>query len=89
MTEEKVEAFLGNGRIERVRLSGGKEIEVDLAILGIGAKADTSLAERAGLEIGPLKGIAVNRYMQTSDRNIFACGDCAEKVSFLTASHHL
>jgi pyruvate/2-oxoglutarate dehydrogenase complex dihydrolipoamide dehydrogenase (E3) component len=36
-----------------------------------------------GLEIGTAtKGIQVNRYMQTSDDHIFACGDCAEKVSF-------
>jgi pyruvate/2-oxoglutarate dehydrogenase complex dihydrolipoamide dehydrogenase (E3) component len=50
--------------------------------MGIGARANTGLAEGAGLEIGPTRGIAVNRYMQTADHNIFACGDCAEKVSF-------
>ena len=37
---------------------------------------------RAGLAMGATKAVQVNRYMQTSDPNIFACGDCAEKVSF-------
>ena len=81
-TEEKAEAFLGNTAVERVRLSSGEEIDADMVIIGIGSKANTLLAQNARLEIGLTKGIAVNRYMQTSDPDIFACGDCAEKVSF-------
>jgi NAD(P)H-nitrite reductase large subunit len=50
--------------------------------MGIGSYANMSLQKKIGLEIGPTKGIQVNRYMQTNDNNIFACGDCAEKVSF-------
>ena len=80
--EEKVVEFLGNGKVEKVRLSSGKEIKVDLVLMGIGASTNTEPARSAGLEIGPTKGILVNRYMQSSDPNIFACGDCAEKVSF-------
>ena len=82
LLDEKVEAFLGDGKVEGVKLSSGREIEADMVIMGIGAAANTGLARKAGLEIGPTRGIQVNRYMQTSDENIFACGDCAEKVSF-------
>lgn len=82
LLDEKVEAFLGDEKVEKVRLASGKEIEADMVIMGIGAAPNTALAKKAGLEIGPTKGIGVNRYMQTSDENIFACGDCAEKVSF-------
>ncbi|MCK4249331.1 MAG: FAD-dependent oxidoreductase [Candidatus Omnitrophica bacterium] len=80
--DEKVGSFDGDSAVEKVRLDSGKEINADLVILGIGARANTSLAVEAGLEIGPTQGIQVNRYLQTSDKNIFACGDCAEKVSF-------
>ena len=82
LLNEKVEAFLGNEKVIGVRLSSGKEAKADIVIVGIGLAANINLAEEAGLEIGPTKGIQVNRYMQTSDRNIFACGDCTEKVSF-------
>jgi pyruvate/2-oxoglutarate dehydrogenase complex dihydrolipoamide dehydrogenase (E3) component len=82
LTDEKVEAFLGDKAVEKVRLASGKELDVDVVIMGIGARANTGLAQDAGLEIGPTKAIQVNRYMQTSDPDIFACGDCAEKVSF-------
>lgn len=79
---EKVEAFLGKEKVEKVKLSSGRELAADVAILGIGAAANVKLAQDAGLELGPTGGIQVNRYMQTSDEDIFACGDCAEKVSF-------
>lgn len=82
MLDEKVSGFLGGSTVEKVRLRSGKEIKADMIIMGIGASANIELAVKAGLEIGPTKGIQVNRYMQTSDDDIFACGDCAEKVSF-------
>jgi len=85
LTNSKVESILGDGKVSGVRLSDGKELKADMVIVGIGAKPSTELAERAGLEIGPAKGIRVDRYMRTlSDENIFACGDCAEKVSFFS-----
>jgi len=79
---EKVVAFLGDEKVEEVELSSGEKITADMVIMGIGAVANAELAKKIGLEIGPTKGIQVNRYMQTSDEHIFACGDCAEKVSF-------
>jgi pyruvate/2-oxoglutarate dehydrogenase complex dihydrolipoamide dehydrogenase (E3) component len=44
--------------------------------------ADVDLAKKAGLRLGLTGGIAVDRTMKTSDDNIYACGDCAEKISF-------
>jgi len=82
LTDDKVEAFLGGRAVERVRLSSGKVLDADMVIMGIGARANTLLAKNAGLKIGPTRGIQVNRYMQTDEPHIFACGDCAEKVSF-------
>ncbi len=82
LLDEKVEAFLGGESIEKVKLNSGMEVKADMVIMGLGAEANVQLAEAAGLEIGPTKAVQVNRYMQTDDSDIFACGDCAEKVSF-------
>ncbi len=82
LTSQKVEVLLGNDNVDRVKLASGEELKADAVFLGIGATPDTTLAKKAGLEIGPTKSMQVNRYMQTSDENIFACGDCTEKVSF-------
>src|SRR5690606_20715534 len=45
----------------------------------VGIRPNVELARQAGLLIGPSGGIHVNEYMQTSDPNIYAAGDCAEK----------
>ncbi|MCK4402142.1 FAD-dependent oxidoreductase, partial [bacterium] len=76
MVDEKVESFTGSDKVEGIKLKSGKEIKADMVILGIGAVSNVELAREAGLEIGTTKSIMVNRYMQTSDPNIFACGDC-------------
>jgi NADPH-dependent 2,4-dienoyl-CoA reductase/sulfur reductase-like enzyme len=61
-----------------------KKIKADLVILGLGAKPNASLAQKAGLKIGAYGGIKVNSCMQTSQADIFAIGDCAETKCLLT-----
>ncbi len=57
-----------------ITLADGMEIAADLAVIGIGAVPVTDLAEAAGLET--TNGIIVNDWLQTSDPDIFAAGDC-------------
>ena len=82
LLDEKVEAFLGDGAVSGVQLASGDQVKADVVIMGIGAAPNVEIARKAGLEIGPGRGIQVNRYMQTNDNKVFACGDCADKVSF-------
>jgi len=84
ITGEKVLKFNGNERVESVYLSNNKQIPAELVILGIGASPNSDLAKRAGLEIGKGNGIVVDEYLRTSDPDIFAIGDCAEKKDFFT-----
>lgn len=71
---------LVDGRAAAVELSSGAVIDTDLVLMGIGVKPSVQLAQQAGLEIGGGGGIAVNEYMQTSDRDIYAVGDAVEYV---------
>ncbi len=82
MTGARIAEIVGNGKVAAVRLANGEELKADAVIIGIGARANTRLAEESGLELGPTGSIMVDRTMRTTDENIFACGDCAEKVSF-------
>lgn len=65
-------------------LSTGETLEADLAILAVGVRPETALARAAGLKIGPLGGIEVDDRMRTSDERIYAVGDAAEVVDFVT-----
>jgi 3-phenylpropionate/trans-cinnamate dioxygenase ferredoxin reductase subunit len=72
---DRVASFEGNGTITRVRTSGGRSVECDFAVAGIGVVPRTGLAKEAGLETG--NGIAVDANLQTSAPDIFAAGDVA------------
>src|SRR5436190_17441135 len=70
-----IERFEGAGRVERVKLDGGRSIECDFAVVGVGVVPRTDLAERAGLEVG--NGIQVSKRLETSVAGVFAAGDVA------------
>jgi len=84
ITSDKVERFEGNGKVSGVRLKSGKTLKADLVLQSVGVKPNAELAHQTGLEIGPTGAVNVDRAMRTSDPDVFACGDCAEKVSFFT-----
>ncbi|MEZ6121683.1 MAG: FAD-dependent oxidoreductase [Planctomycetaceae bacterium] len=63
-----------------IRLADDRELAGDLVILGMGVRPNTQLAQAAGLTIGSTGGILTNRFLQTSDPDIYAVGDAAEYV---------
>jgi len=70
-------------------LKNGRVIDADLVVAAIGVVADHKLAVDAGLEIGDAGGIVVDDQMRTSDPNVFAVGDAAQKVSALTGQDQM
>ena len=61
-----------------VIFKSGERLPADMVLLSIGVRPNTSLATEAGLEIGEMRGIKVNDYLQTSDEHIYAVGDAIE-----------
>jgi len=80
---EKVSAIEGTGRVRRVTLSSGEEIDAGMVIISAGTRCNVELAEKAGLTLGKL-GLEVNEYLQTSDPDIYAGGDLIEYQSHVT-----
>jgi len=60
------------------KLDTTKLIETDMVVLSIGVRPDSKLAKDCGLELGQTGGIVVNKYLQTSDPDIYALGDAIE-----------
>ena len=80
-----VASFLGeNGKLTAVKLQDGTEIPCDLAVVAIGVTPNTKLAKEAGLTLGNAGGIVVDEYMQTSDPDIYAVGDCIQSPNLIT-----
>ena len=76
--EQAVESFSRRDGRLTVHLKSGIELQADMVLLSIGVRADTALAQQAGLRIGEARGIYVNEYLQTSNPDIYAVGDAIE-----------
>lgn len=83
-TNARAEAILGERKARGIKLADGEELLADVVFFGVGVRPNTQLAEKAGLQIGETRGIWVDEYGRTNDKDIFAVGDCAEKRSFFT-----
>jgi len=84
LTAKKVKKIVGANAVEAVELESGESIPADLVILGLGVKPNTAIAKEAGIELNSKGAIVVDQYTRTSDPDIFAVGDCAEKKCFFT-----
>ena len=67
-----------------ILLNTGETINSEIVILATGVKPNTELAKNIGIEIGSFGGIKVNTKMETSIKDIFACGDCIEQFNLVT-----
>lgn len=72
-----------------VTLSDGRSLTADVVISSVGVTPDHSLAVDAGLRIGEAGGIWVDDQQRTSDPDIYAVGDAAEKTSALTGDDQM
>lgn len=87
MTGNGVAEFVGDdGRLVGVRLQDGTSLQCELAVVAVGVTPNSKLAREAGLQVGPTGGIVVNDYLQTSDPDIYAAGDCIETRHALTGA---
>jgi len=59
-----------------ITLTNGDKLNADVVISAVGLRANTALASSAGLNLN--RGIVTNEFLQTSQPNIYALGDCAE-----------
>jgi CoA-dependent NAD(P)H sulfur oxidoreductase len=79
-------------RVERIETSGDGlkvicpdlTLDGDMVLVGIGVNPCSRIAETAGLEVGVQKSITVDRNLRTSDKNIYAAGDCADAYHVVT-----
>lgn len=71
----------GQGRVQSVRDSSGKEWPADLIVIGVGVLPSVELAQSAGLSCDD--GILVDEFCRTEDPDILAVGDCTNHPNSL------
>ncbi len=74
IVSDKVSSF----EKDTIVLESGKKVQTEAVVMAIGVLPETSLAAKAGLEIGITGAIKVDQNYKTSDTNIYAVGDAIE-----------
>ncbi len=74
----------GSKAVESIELDDGQKLSMDAVVLSMGYKPNTELAKKAGINIDEDNFIAVDEYMRTHTKDVFAIGDCAQKRDFVT-----
>ncbi len=74
--DDSVTEIIGTDKVSGLKLKSGKEIETELVVISAGVRANTKIAQDAGVQIN--RAILVDDKMKTNIDNIYACGDCCE-----------
>ena len=81
--KQSLERITGDHEVSGVTLPSGESIQAQMVLISVGVRSNSELAEQAGLQMGKL-GLKVNKYLQTSDLDIYACGDLIEYSHWVT-----
>src|SRR6056297_262123 len=85
LTSTKVDHLEGkNGVVESVVTSGGEKIPADMVIMSIGYSPNTALAKDAGVDLNSIGAIRIDNFGRTNKNHVYAVGDCAGTIGFLT-----
>jgi len=79
---DSLERIIGNGEVKGVVLRNGRQLPASLLVLAAGVRPDTSLV--AGTGVVSDRGIIVDARQATSVPGIYAAGDCAQGLDFIT-----
>ena len=72
----KCKEILGNGEVSGVSLEDGSRFQGETVVIAAGVRPNTELAQDAGMKVG--RGVAVDKYLQTSVEDAYAAGDVIE-----------
>ena len=69
--------FTGESSVTGISFAEGDDLKTDMVVISAGIRPRDELAKKAGLKTGERGGIEVNNQLQTSQKNIYAIGECA------------
>jgi nitrite reductase (NADH) large subunit len=73
---QSIGKILGEKQVEAVESQDGIKIEADMVLQQLGIVPNIDLAKNSGLDTQ--RGIIVNEFMQTSNSDVYAVGDCIQ-----------
>lgn len=83
--DAKIKSVLGIDTVTGIKLSTNDVLDCDFLLICCGSRPNVEMAEKLGIIFDRDRGILVDEYFRTSDKNIYAVGDCAAKNDFFTS----
>ncbi|MBU1992730.1 FAD-dependent oxidoreductase [Patescibacteria group bacterium] len=74
----EIAEVVGDGKVTKIKLKNGEEMDMDGVFVAIGHTAQTDLAKGLGVELNEKGEIKVNRHAETNLPGVFAAGDCVD-----------
>lgn len=87
MTGLAAKEVRGGESVEEILLDTGQKLSCQFVIIGKGVKPNTELASSAGIKVG--NGIIADKFLRTSDEDIFVAGDVAETYDIARESSRI
>lgn len=84
ITDDIVSEFIGEKDVKGVLTAKGQGFDTEMVVISAGVKPTVDIAQEAGIALGITGAIKVNSRMETSIADIYACGDCTEKINMIT-----
>lgn len=80
-----ITSVIGKQQVAGVKFSTDEIIDCDFLLLSCGTKPNVKVAEKLGIVFDRDRGILIDGYFKTSDKDISAVGECAAKFDFFSS----
>ncbi|MGG3626059.1 nitrite reductase large subunit NirB [Bacillus gobiensis] len=76
LLNKETSEIIGENHVEGLRFKDGSDIEADLIVMAAGVRPNVQLAAESGIHVN--RAILVNDYLETSQKDVYAVGECTE-----------
>lgn len=83
--DSKIKSILGIEAVTGIKLSYDEIVDCDFLMICCGSRPNVEMAEKLGIIFDRDRGVLVDEYFRTSDKDIYAVGECAAKNDFFAS----
>lgn len=83
--DSQINSILGIDSVSGIKLHNDEIVDCDFLIMCCGTRPNTQIAEKLGLVFDRDRGVLIDEYFRTSDKDVFAVGECAAKHDFFAS----
>ena len=80
LSNSEIEEIIGQDKVQQVKLTDGKLLDVEGVFIAIGLIPHSELADKIGVKLNEKREIMINRRTETNVPGVFAAGDVCDSA---------